>query len=307
MYMKKRHIIEIINPSKKPALIVVGGMHGNETSGINAIENIIDEIKNIKEYINGSIYFLKGNISAIENGERFIDKDLNRLWTSEYINSNSDKIADIKELNSLHELIFNDICNGNFKNCIFLDLHTFSANSGIFCIPASNQKSLDLAASFRIPFIEKLADSLPGTALSYFGNKGMTSIVVEGGTHGSKQAVENLEAAIWHILGYIGFVAKKNKSVIEAEKKLESLGKNYPYHLELSYRHQLENSSVFKMKEGYHNFKKIKKEEVLAVEHNKTIKSPNSGYMLMPLYQKKGSDGFFIVEEIKDVYQKTEI
>ena len=305
--MKERHIIEVINPEKQPKLIVIGGMHGNETSGVDAINNIVKKLKPIINSINGSIYFLKGNISAIDNKERFIDKDLNRLWTQKYIEKKDVHIADIKELKELHQLITEDICKGNFKDCIFLDLHTFSANSGIFCIPASNKKSLDLAASFRIPFIEKLSDSLPGTALSYFGKKGMTSIVVEGGTHQTEEAVKNLEAAIWHILGHLNFIDKHNPEVVTSEKRLQKKGENFPYHLELAYRHQLDDSQVFKMNKGYYNFKKVKKEEPLAIEKNKTVKSPNAGFMLMPLYQKKGSDGFFIVEEIKDVYEKTQI
>jgi len=51
----------------------------------------------------------------------------------------------------------------------------------------------------------------------------------------------------------------------------------------------------------------VDKEQELAVENNLTIKSPDSGFILMPLYQKKGSDGFFIVKEIKNIYNKDNI
>lgn len=166
----------------------------------------------------GSVFFLRGNIAALKINERFIQKDLNRLWIEEIINNGQSEIADVQELKKLHKLIVDDICNGSFSDCIFLDLHTFSAQSGIFCIPATNKKSLDLAASFGIPFIEKLADSLQGTSLSYFGNKGMISIVVEGGTHNSKESDENLEASIWHVLAYFGFIDEHFAKIFESRK-----------------------------------------------------------------------------------------
>jgi len=197
----------------------------------------------------------------------------------------------------LHKLIAEDICQGDFSNCTLLDLHTFSAQSGIFCIPSGNQKSFDLAKSFGIPFIEKLSDLLPGTALNYFGKKGMTSVVFEGGTHGTKDTVKNLEAGLWHGLAYTGFVDASLPIVQKSRNLLQYISNRFPHHLELIYRHKLNNYNEFKMKEGYYNFKKITKQEFLAYQNKKQILSPTDGYMLMPLYQKKGSDGFFIVQE----------
>ncbi len=303
--MKDRHIIESIEKTSMPKVIILGGMHGNESSGIEAIEHTLQLLKKNQQVIKkGSIYFLKGNIAALQKGERFLDKDLNRLWKKSYILDEKNNISEIRELKELHHLIVEKICQNNFEDCYFMDLHTFSAQSGIFCIPSGNKKSLDLAASFQIPFIEKLAESLPGTAITYLGNQGVTGVVLEGGTHQTQQATENLSAGILHMLATIGVIDSNWNEVQKAQVRLQNEGKKYPYHLELSYRHQLENSSVFKMKEGYYNFKRIEQNEILAQEKNKNVSSPTNGFMLMPLYQKKGSDGFFIVKEIKDIYTK---
>jgi len=302
--MDSSHLIKAIGKDDTRKLIVIGAMHGNEVSGLEAIQKVIDQLESHPQWLNkGKVYFIKGNISALDNKERFIDKDLNRLWLDEYIHGNHQEIADIKDLKELYRLIEN-ICQGNYTNCTLLDLHTFSAKSGIFCIPNCHKKSLDLAASFHIPFIEKLSTNLPGTALSYYGNKGVTSIVVEGGTHSSQRATANLEAAIWHLLAYEKIIKPDLKMVENSRARLLKEGEKYPYHLELTYRHQLENSQNFRMNDGYYNFKKIDKDEALAKLEKKEVKSPSEGYMLMPLYQKKGSDGFFIVKEIKDKYHK---
>ncbi len=291
-----KHVIDIMgnNPAKK--LIVVGGMHGNESSGVVAIQNVLPQIRKHLNHT-GTVYFLKGNVAALSMGERFIDMDLNRLWLDKYIHSKDIEFSDIEALQSLHSLIVNDICNGEFDNCTFVDLHTFSAKSGIFCIPSGNRKSVAMAQSYGVPFIEKLSEMLPGTALRYFGLKGMTSVVFEGGTHQTDDAVKNLEAALWQSLAYTNLIDNQLDIIKESQNRLKEISEKYPHHLELIYRHKLENYHDFKMRSGYYNFKPVQKSEALALQDQSEIKSPASGYMLMPLYQKKGSDGFFIVKE----------
>ncbi len=294
---KKAHIIEVIGDNEQQKFIVIGGMHGNEQSGVEAIENVLPQLKKVFNPQKGTLYFLKGNTKALALNERFLDRDLNRLWLDEYIFGEESDIADVTPLKILHDLIVNDICQGKFDNCTFLDLHTFSAQSGIFCIPAGNEKSIAFARSFGVPFIEKLSDMLPGTALGYFGQKGMTSVVFEGGTHNTPQATENLEAGLWHSLAYTGLIEEDLEVVQNSRQKLIDISEKYPHHLELTYRHKLEDYHHFKMHKGFYNFKPVKQAEPLAVQDKFEIKSPSNGFMLMPLYQKKGSDGFFIVQE----------
>ena len=298
METKKTHIIEKLgkNPAKK--MIILGGMHGNEINGIEAIERVLPRLKEVFDENTGEIWFIKGNEPALKAGERFVDKDLNRLWLDKHIHNKEDKsVADYQSLRVLHDLIVNDICQGRFDNCFFVDLHTFSAPSGIFAIPATNKKSLEFARSFCVPFIEHLSDSLPGTALSYFGHKGMTSVVFEGGTHNTPEATRNLAAGIWHALAQAGFVSEDLPEVKQSRKLLIEISKDLPHHLELTYRHKLDEYQNFKMEPGFYNFKPVSKSENLAVQNKKIILSPSNGFMLMPLYQKKGSDGFFIVKE----------
>ncbi len=292
-----RHIIDIIGDNEDKKFIIIGGIHGNEKGGIDAILNVLPELKKNSLFQKGKVFFLKGNLPALELNERFVEKDLNRLWTDENLFSEDESSPDIIQLKELYNLIADEICQNNFDNCLFLDLHTFSAKSGVFCIPASNPRSVSFAQSFGIPFIEKLSDTLPGTALSFFGNKGMTSLVFEGGTHNTAKASRTLEAGIWHSLAYAGFISPELEKVKKGRELLKEISNDYPHHLELIYRHKLENYYNFRMNKGYFNFKPIHKSEFLAIQNNLRITSPYSGYILMPLYQRKGSDGFFIVRE----------
>ncbi|MGB0432056.1 MAG: hypothetical protein ACPGLV_16395 [Bacteroidia bacterium] len=44
------------------------------------------------------------------------------------------------------------------------------------------------------------------------------------------------------------------------------------------------------------NFQKIEKGTLLATDKNGPIYCEQDCFMLMPLYQKQGSDGFFLIE-----------
>jgi succinylglutamate desuccinylase len=64
----------------------------------------------------------------------------------------------------------------------------------------------------------------------------------------------------------------------------------------LKYVHRIQAGDQFKMRPGYINFQRIQQQEHLADDITGPIYAPMNGLILMPLYQSKGSDGFFIVE-----------
>jgi succinylglutamate desuccinylase len=52
------------------------------------------------------------------------------------------------------------------------------------------------------------------------------------------------------------------------------------------------------MHAGYNNFDPVRRSEVLAEDATGEVRSPESGLILMPLYQKLGEDGFFVGREV---------
>lgn len=51
---------------------------------------------------------------------------------------------------------------------------------------------------------------------------------------------------------------------------------------------------------GYENFQLVKKGEVIAEDSNGPIVVKEDGLLLMPLYQNKGEDGFFIIKVLEE-------
>ena len=66
-----------------PTVVFFAGIHGNEPAGINALNSVIPKLKS--NNICGEVFGVYGNIRALELNKRFIEFDLNRLWTLEQI------------------------------------------------------------------------------------------------------------------------------------------------------------------------------------------------------------------------------
>ncbi len=297
-----RIIEEIKGEEDGKEVIIIAGMHGNELAGLRAVENITAFIKENNIAVKGNITALKGNIKAINKESRYIDVDLNRLWTDDYINSNGTysnwhEISELKELNAEIE----KRCKGNYKNCVILDFHSFTADSGIFAIPADSPESVELAKQYQVQFIEQLTSNLKETAIQYFAFKGVTAVVFEGGQHYAPETQENIETAAFIALNYLGSVDKKDIPNFDIRKqKLKDKAGDLPTHYKLAYIHRIPQGADFKMNPGYVNFQNIKKGEILAYQDNEAIRANTDGSMLMPLYQKQGSNGFYIIKEFKN-------
>lgn len=80
-----RIINKIEGKRKGITIVIFAGIHGNENSGIFAIQEVFKRI--IKLQLNGTVYGVSGNLKALELNRRFIDEDLNRIWTFENLES----------------------------------------------------------------------------------------------------------------------------------------------------------------------------------------------------------------------------
>ena len=69
----------------------------------------------------------------------------------------------------------------------------------------------------------------------------------------------------------------------------------------------INNNENFKMQPGFRSFQKIEKEIVLATSNLMPIQSNYAGRLFMPLYQREGSEGFFIIKKIRPIYSKASL
>ncbi|CAE6967967.1 unnamed protein product [Symbiodinium sp. CCMP2456] len=64
----------------RPRVAVLGGVHGNELSGVEVVKRLVSEMRGTTEHVEGEITLAIGNPPAVSRGVRFIHQDLNRCF-----------------------------------------------------------------------------------------------------------------------------------------------------------------------------------------------------------------------------------
>ena len=123
------------------------------------------------------------------------------------------------------------------------------------------------------------------------------AVVFEAGQHDEALSINRAIAAITNCMRTIGSVRGE-----DVENRHDDILREYAKHLpkvaELIKVHRVHPGDNFMMTPNYKNFQPIKKGEILATDKNGAIKAEEDSMVLMPLYQKQGEDGFFLVKEV---------
>ncbi len=293
--------------SKDILMILIGGIHGNELSGLKAIENVFKFLEEDNITVNGKLVGIAGNLQAIETKKRFIDYDLNRCWKPDKINEVFNKEeSELKnedlELRALFNLI-DSYLEEEYEHTFIIDLHATSSDNGNFVIhsgiPTNNSSVLK---ALKLPIVINLDEYIEGTLLKYYNIPGVTSFAFEGGQIGSEKTIEIHTYGIWEFLYQCGLIPEQHSlgRILHYEELVRSIHNHNPDMLRVLYRHPVEPKDYFRMKPGFESFQPVTKGELLAVDKKGEIKAPLDGQVFMPLYQNTGEDGFFIVEEVLD-------
>jgi hypothetical protein len=282
-----------------PTVIAFAGIHGNEKAGVIALENIIKTIKNDKLLFRGNFYAIKGNLSALQNNQRFVDVDLNRIWTRGKVKdlpTEPSTITEIEEQKSLYSLI-KEIVTYNSGPYYFLDLHTTSSKTIPFITISDSLNNRKFTAKFKLPIILGIEEYLDGPLLTYLNEFGHVSLGFEAGQHNDKASIQHCESFIWMALVKSRCISRKKLPSYSVHKTvLQKYKSSNFYHIK--YKYNITEDEHFTMKEGYVNFQAIKKKEELATSNDTSIKALESGKIFMPLYQDQGEDGFFIISKV---------
>ena len=296
---------------KGPLLIVFGQMHGNEPAGTKAIDLMlkmleVEPITNPDFIYRGRMLGLTGNLKAANKGIRFIEKDLNRCWTESNIKrinqSTPDALhAEEQEIRELMNIITKELEEYKPDKVYVLDLHTTSSNGGIFTIVPDLDESIRIGMKLNAPVVLGLLEGVKGTSTEYFDEKALgvptVSLTFESGNHDDVLSINRAIAAMTNLMGIIGNIDPKH---VENRHNilLQKYSENLPKLSKLIYKHSIDDQDGFIMNPGYKNFQKISKNEFLAKDNKGKVLAPYDGRILMPLYQKQGEDGFFIIKEI---------
>ncbi|MDO5978926.1 succinylglutamate desuccinylase/aspartoacylase family protein [Flavivirga spongiicola] len=291
----------------KPGSTVVffGGIHGNETSGVFALKDVLETIDPLK--VKGTVYGISGNLKALQLNQRYADEDLNRLWTKERIEAIKKKTALKDDEAELLEIlgILNTILETEKPPFYFIDLHTTSSKTLPFITINDALINRKFAKQFPVPIVLGIEEYLNGPLLSYINKLGYVSLGFESGQHEDLSAITNNIAFIYLALVFSGVLKIDHiTNFLDHCKELQTQAANMADVFEVIYLHKIQSNETFTMINGFKSFQAINKGIPIAISNRRELKARYNGRIFMPLYQTKGSEGFFIIRRIKPFYLK---
>jgi len=292
-----------------PTTILLGAVHGNEPAGVRAIEHVLTDLAARRVEVRGRIVGLLGNRRAFAAGQRYLDSDLNRAFIppedlefSEEARRRSSAVGASEALEraeileSIREILAD---RDRSEEVIVLDLHTFSAPGPPFSVCSDTIRNRDLASALPLPLILGLIEELHGTLADYLTACGCRVVVIEGGQHEDPRAEERHVAALRLALVHAGHVTRAQFPALAQEAtRLRATGVTLPHTLDVKLRHAITPEDRFRMRPGFSNFDPVRAHQALADDVRGAVGCQRAGHILLPLYQAKGDDGYFLAAPV---------
>jgi len=192
--------------SGDPEIGVVACMHGDEKCGKHAIERFFESNLDLQR----PVRFVIANEKAMEDGERYLDADLNRCFPGDAeSNVHEEKIAAelMEELEGLN----------------VLTMHSMKDFEEMFCLVNTLDEDLVMA-----PGVGKAVDVSPLGKDSI--EKYLDAVSVEAGPIGTEQAAENSYQVLLNFLSYFEAIdLQGSRETPEIFEMYESVPGNYEF------------------------------------------------------------------------------
>lgn len=294
-----KRVIGSINTSDTgPIVIFFGGIHGNEPAGVLALQKLFNELS--AKDIHGTLIGIAGNLAALNSKQRFIDEDLNRMWTEDRVGNFDTENPQTQELREMHEIYKNIKWVFKTKNrpVYFIDFHTTSSITAPFITINDAIINRRFSQHFPVPIVLGIEEYLNGPLLSYINTKGYVSLGFEAGQHDEETSIENAYSFAIITLLITGTLTKSEGDLKKHKDQLKPKDVEPNGFFQIAHLERLKKFESFSMKPGFKSFQPINKGELLALKDQRLVEAPKKGLLFMPLYQKTGREGFFIINRV---------
>lgn len=258
-----------------PHVLIIGGTHGNEPSGVKAIIKIHQYMmEDPKFHTRGKVTFLLANPAAYLEDKRYIEFDLNRSFT--------ETLADNFEGRRAQDI--RTYFDGTTPIDRVLDLHSVSRDNSqilVYSVRQPHSQELGQAISGISTHLAFHSEHIPGLLIGEcYRHGGATCLVVECGNHTDPHAESVAHYHTYRFLQYYGLVQPHPEW--DAEKQFLQTADDITYyeticsikpegnsHFDFT-RDDLETGTFFE--EGY----------VYAKNDKHEYKAPKDCYIVMP-------------------------
>lgn len=296
----ERFLGDLGGPATGPVLVAVAGLHGNEPAGVHALRRVVSQIERDQIRLRGRFVALAGNTRALERNVRYFDLDLNRAWTRARMEALSRPggpreagVEDVEQRELWTALV--DVFGAATETVTCIDLHTTSAAGGPFATLGDTLRNRAFALRFPVPKLLGIEEQIDGAMLEWVGSLGHVTLGFEGGQHEDPASVDAHESFVWQALEHSGLLSPDQvPDRLGHDARLRSASSDVPRIIEVRRRHTVRPGDGFRMEPGWRHFQPVQKGTLLARDARGPIYAEESGFLLLPLYQGQGDDGFFL-------------
>lgn len=285
-----------------PLVLVVAAIHGNEPAGVAAAEAVLAGLAARRPPFRGRLEAVRGNVKALGAGVRFHDVDLNRAFGParvEAVRRGELHDAEAAEQRELLDVI-DALAAESFETRVVLDLHTSSSDGAPFATLGDTLRNRAFQERFPVPKVLGLEEQIDGSLLEHLSGRGYVTMGFEGGQHADPGAVARHEALIWLALRAAGCLDEAAvPDLASCDARLRAGAPGVPEYVEVRHRHAIRPGDDYRMAPGYRHFQRVKKGELLGRDAHGDVRAPEDGLVLLPLYQGRGDDGFFLGRELR--------
>lgn len=273
-----------------PHIGVVGGIHGNEHCGPQAMAQVERALQQGELKLErGRVTFVDANPEALAFNLRHTEKgdDLNRLWEFDF----EKRLAPEAWGYEHHRVLELREAVADFD--ILLDVHSASEPTPPFAICIDPGASLKIAKQLGTAYVVQQWDSLEDKVMiGYLAKRGTPSVVVECGLHFDPAIAEAAEETIYRFMHATGVL----KQLPQGIRK---------YAAPPTVVHVVEaiqkRSAAFELERAFHGFERIAAGTVVCRDQLSEVRAHRDCYAVLPHpHVRVGGDILYLAKEVAE-------
>lgn len=256
-----------------PRSLVLAGVHGDEHCGIEAFKELLPSL----EIERGEVVFGYGNPRALEQGVRYTEANLNRMFFDEGLSEKEKSSYEYARAQSLKKYL--DAAD------VLLDIHSTSVpNSARFVICEKNAKGV--VPYLPVPLVVSGFDDVePGGADYYMNINGKVGLCLEVGSHDDPEGARIARKSIVAFLKAQGHI--KNDLVVEEKQYVRMFMKYYS------------QADKFRLNRSFENFERVLSGELIGIDGEREVRAPRDSVILFAHNGDGAGSEVFLLGEYK--------
>ncbi|HEY6895324.1 MAG TPA: succinylglutamate desuccinylase/aspartoacylase family protein [Rhodanobacteraceae bacterium] len=260
-------VVRITTDVPGPRVVMFSGVHGDEISGIHAVEKLFfDFFTGARTLRTGTRTLARANAEAIAAERRYLKHNLNRMYKDDYgpeIDRNAYEYRRAQELKSI------------LRQCdYFLDLHSAPIAQEPFLI--AEQHAIDFFAELGLPYIitgwnKFSGGTTGGDGENYANAHGAKAATLESGSHFEKRSNDVAYRTVVTMLSLLGMI----DAVADAKREEAEIIDMYAV--------VTKEADDFRYVGDVRNFQRLARNEAFAYQGGKPITVAEDSILLIPM------------------------